>query len=329
MLCRHGERGVVEGKPFMKPDSQAVGMYGVLIVLLVGTVLYMGSYPRIRPFRQDPAQEQYARQAGLPLAVTNSLGMVFRLIPSGIYQRGSPPTERGRRPDEYMHPVRISTPFYMAATLVTQEQFEEVMGYNPSFFDGRARLPVEFVSWEESLLFCNALSRREGREEVYVYEQEDGRWRFHPDRSGYRLPTEAEWEFACRAGTDTPFYTGPTSPMPMSRDTVWRAAWHRHNARGSTHPVAQREPNTWGLYDMLGNVWEWCWDWYAPYPRRLDPPPTGPRRGTQRVIRGGGWYSPTHETRSASRMGRDPALPWNSLGFRVVLPVAAAETQGE
>lgn len=305
----------------MLRKKQTGGRYVLLIIAMAVLSYYVWSYPRIQPFRQDPAQVSYAEGTGHALAVTNSLGMVFRLIPSGIYERGSPPTERGRRDDEFAHPVRISTPFYMAATPVTQAHYEIVMGHNPSFFDGHPDRPVEYVTWAEALLFCNALSRLEGLEKVY--EQEDGRWHFREERAGYRLPTEAEWEFACRAGTRTPFYTGRANPVPLGRDNAWRAAWHRHNAHGRTQPVALREPNAWGLYDMLGNVWEWCWDWYAPYPRTVDPLMTGPDRGTARVIRGGSWYSTTRDTRCASRSARDPALPWNSLGFRVVLPVAA------
>ncbi len=304
----------------MKTINQSGGLYAVLLILFLVTVYYIWTYPRIQPFDQDPAQVAYAEAAGLALSVTNTIGMTLRLIPTGIYERGSPKDERGRRSDEYAHPMRISTPFYMGSTPVTQEQFEEVMGYNPSFFNDRSGLPVEFVSWAEAIEFCNRLSRRAGLQEVY--EQENGEWVVHLDRNGYRLPTEAEWEFACRAGTRTSFYTGRSSPAVLGRDNVWRAAWHRHNARGRTQPVGLREPNRWGLYDMHGNVWEWCWDWYGPYPRDIDPPPAGPARGDKRVIRGGGWYSKTWETRSANRGQRDPAAPWNSLGFRVVRSVA-------
>lgn len=295
--------------------SQAGGVYTVMILFIAVTLYYLWTYPRIQPFEQDPAQVDYAESLALPLTLTNSVGASLRLIPAGIYERGSPEDERGRHDDEFAHPVRIPSPFYMAAKPVTQEQFERVMGYNPSFFSGPGDLPVEFVTWEEALQFCNALSRMEALDAVY--EKAEGQWVFHTKRNGYRLPTEAEWEFACRAGTRTPFYTGRANPIPLGRDNAWRAAWHRHNARGRTQPVALREPNGWGLYDMLGNVWEWCWDWYAPYPRGVDPRITGPREGDERVIRGGGWYSTTRETRSASRKSRDPFAPWNSLGFRV------------
>ncbi len=298
-----------------RTTNQAGGLYAVLMLFISVTIYYIWAYPRIQPFDQDPAQVAYAEATGLPLAKTNTAGMVLRLVPAGIYERGSPETERGRRDDERAHPVRISHPFYLAATPVTQAQFEWVMGYNPSFFDGPETLPVEFVSWVEGVEFCNRLSLLEGLEPVY--EQEGGRWIYRKDRNGYRLPTEAEWEFACRAGTRTPFYTGRANPVPLGRDNVWRAAWHRHNSHGRTQPVGMREPNRWGLYDLLGNVWEWCWDWYGPYPRGVDPPMAGPRTGSERVIRGGGWYSPTRETRSAARQRRDPEAPWNSLGFRV------------
>lgn len=291
-------------------NKLVIGAVALLIILY-----YVATYPRIQPFTQDPAQREYAQRTGTALATTNSVGMVLRLIPPGLYQRGSPETERGRRENEFPHPVRIYAPFYLSATEVTQGQFDAVMAYNPSFFDGNPERPVEFVSWEEAIRFCNELGKREGLDAVY--EQEDGRWIYHPDRHGYRLPTEAEWEFACRAGTSTPYHTGPARPVPLGRDNVWRAAWYRFNAKGATRPVGQREPNGWGLYDMHGNVWEWCWDWYGPYPRVLDPKLTGPDRGRERVIRGGGWYSASREVRSAYRTGRAPDAPWNSLGFRV------------
>jgi len=295
-----------------------VGWALIAAALLVLAGGYGFALPRFKPVTYDPAQEQFAATYDLPLEWTNSVGMVFRLVPAGFYHRGSPGSERGRSRDEYRHAIRVPEPLFMAVTETTQRQFEMVRGYNPSFFSGTPDAPVEFVRWDEALLFCNALSEREGLSPAYVFR--DGAWFWDETARGYRLPVEAEWEFAARAGTATAFYTGGSERNLQTRKHAWRAAWMRANSHGRTQPVGQREPNAWGLYDMSGNVWEWCWDWYEPYPVTIDPLFTGPPFGQQRSIRGGGWYSTWPDVRSASRLGRDPAMPGNSIGFRCVRP---------
>lgn len=296
-----------------------IGWACIATAVLVFLVGYVVAKPRFKPVVFDQDQAAFAEAYQWSLALTNEIGIVLRLIPAGFYHRGSPNDERGRSRDEFRHPIRVAEPFYMAVTETTQRQFENVMGYNPSYFEKTADAPVEYVTWEEALRFCNALSEREGLKQAYSVQDEV--WIWDEQADGYRLPVEAEWEFAARAGTSTAFYTGDAKHLVQTRKHAWRAAWMRSNAHGSTQPVGLREPNAWGLYDMSGNVWEWCWDRYAPYPVTIDPPFAGPSEGEQRSVRGGSWYSAWKDVRSASRQGRDPATPGNSVGFRVVRSV--------
>jgi formylglycine-generating enzyme len=178
----------------------------------------------------------------------------------------------------------------MARTEVTQEQYEAVMGSNPSNFKG-PDLPVERVTWYEAVEYCNELSRQEGLDPCYSGSGASMLCDF--TANGYRLPTEAEWEYACRAGTETDFHTGNmthsgSSPLDPALD---RAGWYFGNSGSTTHPVGEKEPNAFGLYDMHGNVWEWCWDWYASdyYASSPAEDPRGPASGSDRVVRGGSW----------------------------------------
>ncbi len=247
--------------------------------------------------------------------------MVFRLIPPGSYLRGSPADEYGRELDERQHEVTIPYPFYMAVTETTQSQYEQVTGTNTSFVKGRPNVPADSMTFAQALEFCNALSRAEGREEVYAMGN-DG-WVARVDRNGYRLPLEAEWEYACRAGTTDAFYTGPIAPLSKGHYHLWRAAWYEDNSKGRPREGGQREPNVWGLYDMLGNVWEYCWDWYGEYPLSEDFTLVGPSRSNHgRVVRGGCWYDKITSCRSATRKAQNPAFPLNVLGFRCAITVS-------
>ena len=161
------------------------------------------------------------------------------------------------------HEVTITKPFYMGKYVVTQEQYEAIMGNNPSHFKG-AQNPVEMVSWDDAQAFCQKLSKKSGKT--------------------VRLPTEAEWEYACRAGTSTKYYSGD------SEEDLKRVAWYEANSNDTTHPVGQKEPNKFGLYDMHGNVWQWCQDWYGDYTANEVADPQGPAQGASRVLRGGSWY---------------------------------------
>ena len=229
----------------------------------------------------------------------------------GEFQMGSPEDEANHGGDEALHRVEITRPFLLAATEVTQGMWREVMDVNPSHFDDCGDdCPVERVSWFDVVAFCNALSRAEGLEECYVVDGEDVTWPRGLDCTGYRLPTEAEWEYATRAGTQTEWSCGADA------DCLDGVAWYNVNAHDTTHPVGTKAANAWGLYDMHGNVWEWVWDWHADYDADGQVDPTGPVAGANRVDRGGGWYDDATGLRAAKR-GRDhPAARSNALGFR-------------
>jgi formylglycine-generating enzyme required for sulfatase activity len=218
---------------------------------------------------------------------------------------GSPEDEADRVKDEGpQHKVRITKPFYMGAFEVTQQQYETAMGRNPACFKGAAN-PVEEVSWKDATEFCSRLSEMDGAK--------------------YRLPTEAEWEYACRAGSTTPFYFGRTiSRQQANFDGRYpQGDGRKGEDRETTIPVGRFAPNAFGLYDMHGNVWEWCQDWYDSrcYANGPADDPQGPSRGSDRVVRGGSW-SPSHEAshlRSAARGHTAPTIRRNNLGIRVVV----------
>ena len=223
-----------------------------------------------------------------------SLEMEFVWIPPGTFLMGSPETEEGRFSRESLHEVTLSKGFFMQTTEVTQSQWIAVMGNNPSYFKAcGVDCPVEGASWNDVQEFIGRLN-----------ENSDGEY--------YRLPTEAEWEYSCRAGTSFRFNTGD------SESDLDRAGWYGENSGGKTHPVGLKEPNAWGLYDMHGNVWEWCRDWYGNYPEYAVSDPTGPANGAARVIRGGAWYRPAEYCRTAYRYWYVPDYRYHYLGFRLV-----------
>jgi formylglycine-generating enzyme required for sulfatase activity len=229
-------------------------------------------------------------------------------INPGTYTLGSPINEDDRSGDEGPQTtVTIPKGFWMGKYEVTQVDFLSVMGINPSSFSDDLNRPVESVSWNDATNYCVKLTEQERRA---------GRL-----RSGYvyRLPTEGEWEYAARAGTDTRFSYGDDPGYTRLDSYVWSGA----NSDETTHPVGTKLPNPWGLYDMLGNVWEWCSDWYeGSYPGGSVSDPRGPHSGSGRVIRGGSWKGLSRFCRSASRSSGDPLIPGSNVGFRVVLAVA-------
>jgi formylglycine-generating enzyme required for sulfatase activity len=227
-----------------------------------------------------------------PLAgdtVTSSLGMKFAWIPPGTFLMGG-----DRYDDEKpVHRVRISRGFYLGAYPVTQKQWREVMGDNPSRFTGPDR-PVEGVSWDDCQAFCKRLNGRDGK--------------------SYRLPTEAEWEYACRAGTTTEYYSGD------GEAALKKVGWYAGNSNWETHPVGRLEKNAWGLYDMHGNVWQWCQDWYhGPHDGAAAVDPRGPDFGDYRIQRGGSWGSDAENCRAAYRAWDGPASRTDRVGCRVCL----------
>jgi formylglycine-generating enzyme required for sulfatase activity len=289
-----------------------------------------------------------------PKEVTNSIGVRLLLIPKGSFQMGSTPEEKGSDDDEKQHSVTITHDYYLGVFEVTQAQYKKVMGKNPSYFQGNnvaTRIPakkhpetgrtieeekiipvntdnhpVEFVSWEEAVEFCKRLSD-------LPEEKKAGRV--------YRLPTEAEWEYACRAGTKTAYSFGAdrnvlkdfdwfgdnSGGKIINSDRIWEKSREEADIYiekllengGKTHPVGTKKANPWGLYDMHGNVCEWCSDWYGNYPKQAITDPIGPKLGLLRVHRGGGWSGGAADCRSAYRFWDAPSYRGDYLGFRVAL----------
>ena len=235
---------------------------------------------------------------GLSVEITNSIGMKLRLIPAGEFMMGSP--EDGMAPQ---HKVRITKSFYVGVYEVTQAEYEKLMGENPSRFskggggaeevsgEDTSSHPVENVRWEDAVAFCERLSAEEGKT--------------------YRLPTEAEWEYACRAGSTTRYSFGD------DEESLGEYVWHTGNSDDKPHSVGKKKPNAWGLHDMHGNVWEWCADWYGLYASEEVSDPSGPETGTSRVSRGGCWGSAAETCRAAFRIGSEPWNRDDDLGFRV------------
>jgi formylglycine-generating enzyme required for sulfatase activity len=298
----------------------AIQMYaGLSITGTVGTV-YSVEYVtdlaqtnawRCLEFLQLPASPYLWADKSVPatgrrfyraVAFTAPTNMVF--IPPGTFRMGSPTNDLFAIEDEGPQTaVTISRGFWMGRYEVTQGEYQALMGNNPSSFHGPS-LPVETVSWDEATNYCAALTQR---------ERAAGRI---PTNSVYRLPTEAEWEYACRGWTSTEVYYGDDPGYT----NLTNYAWYGANSGGTTHPGGQKLPNPWGLYDMYGNVYEWCQDWSGPYPGGIALDPTGPATGLNRVFRGGDWDDDPGFCRSAYRSDDDPYF-WDDdlIGIRVLL----------
>jgi formylglycine-generating enzyme required for sulfatase activity len=233
---------------------------------------------------------------GRPVA-TNSLGMQFIQIPRGSFTMGAPESEAGQAFTETPHRVTLTSSYLLGVHEVTQQQYLEVMGENPSRRKSPPS-PVDSVSWFDVTEFCRRLAGRPGEKDA-GYD--------------YRLPTEAEWEYACRAKSDTPH-----SITSLASDDLLDYAWISENSEGVIQPAGQKLPNGYGVYDMHGNVAEWCSDWMANYPKGSVTNPRGPREGVKRVCRGGSYRSKPEDCRSASRWGYEPEVRSPHVGFRIV-----------
>jgi formylglycine-generating enzyme required for sulfatase activity len=246
----------------------------------------------------------------------------FVRINGGTFTMGSPANEPGRGSDETQHQVTVSG-FYMGKYEVTQAEYQTVMGTNPSNFKG-PNLPVEKVSWFDAVEYCNKRSQKEGLSPAYTISGTgDSRTvSMNRNANGYRLPTEAEWEYACRAVTTTPFSTG--NNVTTSQANYDGNFPYNGNAKGTnlskTWNVGSGAANAWGLYDMHGNVWEWCWDWLGSYASGAQTDPDGASSGANRVVRGGSWYYDAQRLRSAYRSNTGPGYRLNDLGFRLARP---------
>jgi len=258
--------------------------------------------PKIEP-SVKPGKPPQNKTSSIEPEFVNSINMKFVYIPPGEFMMGSPPDEPGRSDDEILHKVTLTKGFYMQTTQVTQKQWMAIMGSNPSHFKHDENCPVEQVSYDNIQDFIKKLNLKEGADK-------------------YRLPTEAEWEYACRAGTTTPFYFGKClSANQANYDGNYPLEdCPKGQYREKTVPVGSFAPNAWGLYDMHGNVWEWCQDWYGNYTADAVPDPTGPSSGSSRVLRGGGWNSVARYCRTAYRYYISPGSGLSYYGFRLVRP---------
>lgn len=244
---------------------------------------------------------------GFEKTVTNTLEMSFVLIPSGTFTMGSPTNEPHRGSSEVRHQVTISKPFYMQTTEVTVKQWHSIMGRRMMVYQqGADNIPVTRVSWFDCMKFIKRLNKL--------------------GQGKYRLPTEAEWEYAARAGTSTAYSWGDTIDCE-------KAMYGNHSFKHDVcqlyyrsiglqmdqpAPVKTYKPNPWGLYDMHGNVWEWCMDWYGDYKKKPLTDPRGPESGNMRIRRGGSWFKYGYSCRSANRSFGHPATRYNTTGFRLV-----------
>eukprot|EP00918_Siedleckia_nematoides_P027694 GHVU01059642.1.p1 GENE.GHVU01059642.1~~GHVU01059642.1.p1 ORF type:complete len:623 (+),score=67.29 GHVU01059642.1:171-1871(+) len=249
-----------------------------------------------------------ARKAkDLNLKIPGLAGDMVR-VRGGTFVMGSPKKEPGRQADEEQHKVTIRGSYWLGKHEVTQGQWKKVMGGNPSYFKACGdSCPVEGVSWLDAVRFCNRLSELVGLRPAYQLNGPSVSW--NRSANGFRLPTEAEWEYACRSAGKLQIYSGGGDVGPM--------AWYQDNSSGSTHPVGRKSRNDLGFYDMSGNVWEWCWDWYGKYPSSPQTDPSGPARGSRRVIRGGSYNLSVRLCRSKLRDSYSPANRDLDLGFRL------------
>jgi formylglycine-generating enzyme required for sulfatase activity len=291
-----------------------VAVAGVVALLIAGIWWYISDSKKIRPRTPEQSSAEPESVGAKPQAITNAIGMKFVLIPSGSFTMGSQlsPDQVAKRftddaewhrNEQPPHSVKITKTFYLQTVEVSQGQWIKVMGDNPSRFkDCGDDCPVEGVSWDDAQKFISKLNQMDGTNK-------------------YRLPTEAEWEYACRAGTTTPFFTGDciSADQANYNGKYPGNICHKGKNRAKTVRVGSFQPNAWGLYDMHGNVWEWVQDRYGHYSSISVVDPKGPEKGEWRVLRGGSWGSVAGKVRSASRIMGGPVytLNYSSIGFRV------------
>jgi formylglycine-generating enzyme required for sulfatase activity len=287
--------------------------------------------------KAGPAKVKPGTKAGdvVTMPLGGGLAMKFAWCPPGTFRMGSPDNEEKRYDDEIQHRVTLTQGFYLGVDEVTQAQWKAVMGRNPSNFKGKddeeeKKLPMENVRWFDCVEFCIKLSQRQGRKPCYrltnVERDDDGSIKkadveIVAGGTGYRLPTEAEWEYACRAGTTTPFHFGETISTDQANydGNSTYGKGKKGEYRKKTTPVGSFPANDWGLFDMHGNVWEWCQDWYGKYPSEDIKDPQDEQKGDARVLRGGSWDDILRGCRSASRYGGAPANRYKFVGCRLVL----------
>lgn len=262
-----------------------------------------GSPPTASPPMAVPAVAAPSSPAAAPPSETPpapSLAEGLVLIQAGSFMMGSENNETGRGRDEFRHRVLVDS-FIMGSAEVSQREYQALMGTNPSRVKDDA-LPVSMVSWFDAVEFCNRRSAQEGLQPAYSINGRTVTW--DKTANGYRLPTEAEWEYACRAGTVSLYHTGASLPPAPS-------------GKNALLPAGTPDPNAWGLSGMHGNIAEWCWDWYGDYSGRSETNPSGPATGSRRIVRGGSWDARPAALRSAARDSSAPARGTVAIGFRV------------
>jgi len=340
----------------MKIAKKIFGITAVVTVIVFGTTACVAAPPgqaQAQPAPAQPGQAPAQFQAAdgslqhhdptqpvIDVAQLIHVDMVA--VSGGNFPIGSSADEIGRFPNEAPQRQTTLTGFYMSTNLVTQALWEEVMGNNPSFFfanpaagEVQGLRPVEWVSWYDVLVFANRLSVLAGFTPAYMIDGSVNPAHWGPvpttqnamwdavivveGATGFRLPTEAQWEFAARAGTNTAFSNG-TQDWAEGQSQLDSIGWFDFNSGGMTRQVALKEPNAWGLHDMHGNVFEWTWDRFGAYTSEAQVNPTGAEEGATRVVRGGDWLHSARYARSANRSHETPATRVDNLGFRLVRP---------
>ena len=308
----------------------------IIIVAIIGVAIWYMSKQRETKnnYNESNLFSNNKEQKEMEITETDD-GLIF--INGGTFEMGSPENELQRNEDEKQHVVTISD-FYIGKYEVTQKEYQEIMGENSSNFKGED-LPVENITWYDAINYCNKLSEKMGLDPVYIIDGENVS--FDKSKNGYRLPTEAEWEYAARAGTTTVFNTENSIDADMANFyghypygieenyfTQENLTAKPGTYRQTTTKVGSFSPNKWGLYDIHGNVREWCFDYYGEYDLQNTNNPTGANEGTLKVNRGGSWNDYAKHMRSAYRGTYEPGKAINNIGFRIVRNGERAENTG-
>ena len=299
-----------------------------IVALLISILIVAGIVAAVYFINQNKSNNSITQNNNAKEKITMSEGKDgLILIKGGTFEMGSPESEAQRGEDETQHTVTVSD-FYIGKYEVTQKEYQEIMGENPSNFK-EDNLPVESITWYDAIRYCNRLSEKEGLTPVYTIDGENVSW--DKSANGYRLPTEAEWEYAARAGTTTPFNTESSIgaeeanfyghyPYLIEENYFSQGKLETKPGeyRQTTVAVGSFSPNKWGLYDIHGNVGEWCFDYYGSYDTENTDNPSGVETGTLRVNRGGGWNDYAKHMRSAYRASTTPNQGMSNIGFRIV-----------